>query len=240
MGSLLSLLAVLKAGKLLTSAGTMFLFMATYAAFWGWRYAVGIVALILVHELGHCAAALERRVPVSLPMFVPFMGAFVTLRGNRDVETEACIAFGGPFFGTLAAMGLQDWGMRTGNALLLAVAFAGFMMNLFNLLPVSPLDGGRICAVLGRRIWLLGAPLLIGYFVWHPSLAIFPVLLCVSPYVIQALRHDPKSCGSRIYYTVSAGTRIWYGAHYLGLAALLGLNAYVTHQELAKLVTPAS
>lgn len=237
MKLLLLLIGGLKWGKLLAGAGTMVLSLALYAAVWGWAFAAGFVALLLVHEMGHYLAARERGLPVGLPMFIPFLGAVITMqRAPRDVETEAYIAFAGPFLGTIGAFAVYGWALHTGSTLGLALAYSGFILNLFNLLPVAPLDGGRICAVLGPRIWLLGAPLLIGLLMWRPNPALFVVALLAVPRLMRALRHDPRTPASRAYYGVSATTRLEYMVLYFGLVALLALVALHTHRDLAALV----
>ncbi|QOT80757.1 hypothetical protein F7R26_025415 [Cupriavidus basilensis] len=106
---LLLLMGGLKMGKLLTTGGTMLLSIGAYALIFGWRYAVGFVLLILVHEMGHFLAARRRGLAVG------------------------------------------------------ALAYAGFFINLFNLIPLSPLDGGRVTAVLSPRIWFLGVPVLVAF-----------------------------------------------------------------------------
>ena len=191
------------------------------------------MALLFAHEMGHYAAARQRGLDVSAPAFIPFMGAFIALRDTpHDAETEAYVAFAGPFVGTLAAFAVYFWARSDGSALGLAVAYSGFFLNLFNLLPVSPLDGGRITSVLGPRVWLLGAPLLLGVMLWRPSPVLLVVLVVAIPQLVAAWRYDPRTAANRAYYGVSSEVKFEYAALYLGLVAVLGLIVYSLHGEL--------
>ncbi len=233
MKLLLLALAGAKFGKLLTTGGTMLLSLAVYATIWGWRYAAGFIALLFAHELGHVIAARQRGLPVSAPAFIPFMGAFITMRGQpENVETEAHVAIGGPLLGTIAAFGMYFWAREEDSQLLLAIAYAGFFLNLFNLLPISPLDGGRITAVLGPRIWFLGVPILLGLMLWRPSPVLIVVALMAAPQVMKAWRHDPAAPENVAYYGIPAQAKLEYMALYLGLAALLALMTEGVHEML--------
>ncbi len=151
----LLLFSGLKWGKLATSGGSMLLSLAVYASIWGWRYAAGFIALLFAHEIGHYVAARQRGLDVGAPAFIPFVGAWIALKDKPvDVETEAYIAIAGPVVGTVAALAVYLWARSEDSGLLLAISYAGLFLNLFNLLPISPLDGGRVTAVLSPRIWL--------------------------------------------------------------------------------------
>ena len=141
------LLSAGKLGKVLLTGGSMLVSVIAYAFVFGWRYAVGFVGLIFVHELGHYLAARQRGLQVGSLMFIPFVGAWTELKDvPHDAETEAWIGFAGPLVGSLAALGCYFAARESGSNLLLALAYAGFFLNLFNLIPLSPFDGGRILA----------------------------------------------------------------------------------------------
>ena len=133
---ILFLLTYLKLGlfsKLFISLGSMALSIMAYASLYGWRYAVGIVGLILVHELGHYFAARQYKVKVGLPIFIPFIGAGVELKEKPlNAELEAYLAYAGPFVGTLFSFFLYYWWRYYDNGLALALAHIGFIINLFN------------------------------------------------------------------------------------------------------------
>ena len=227
---LLLLFSGAKFAKLLTSGGTMLLSLAVYALIYGWKYAAGFVALIFVHEMGHFIAARQRGLDVGLPTFIPFVGAWVELKDQpHDAETEAYVGLGGPLLGTVGAIAAYFWARETDTRWLLAVAYSGFFINLFNLIPISPFDGGRITAVLSPRIWLLGVPILVALFAWRPSPMLLVMALLAAPQAWKAwkYRHDsPEALG---YYAVPSATKWEYGLLYLGLAGFLAVMSYDTH-----------
>ena len=211
---LLLLVSGAKLGKLFASGGTMLVSLVVYAFVFGWRYATGFIALLFAHEMGHFMAARQRGLAVGLPTFIPFVGAWIDLKEQpRDVETEAYVALAGPVVGT--------------------VAYAGFFLNLFNLMPLSPLDGGRITAVLSPRIWLVGVPLLIVFFLWHPNPILLLIALLAAPQVLKAWRYDPKAPENAVYYAISPRRRAEILAVYFGLAAYLAFMAYRTHELIS-------
>ncbi|HZF82942.1 MAG TPA: site-2 protease family protein [Burkholderiaceae bacterium] len=233
---LLVLLSAGKLGKLLTTVGTMLLSVVAYAFVYGWRYAAGFVGLIFVHEMGHYLAARQRGLDVGAPTFIPFVGAWIELKDQpHDVETEAWVGFAGPLLGSLAALACYFAARETGSKLLLALAYAGFFLNLFNLIPLSPFDGGRITAVLSPRVWLLGVPVLAALFLWRPSPLLILVAVLAAPQVLKAWRYDPQAPENRDYYAVSTETRTTYALYYLGLLGFLAVMAHDTHEMLGGL-----
>ena len=122
-----------------------------------WGIGIGIAAMIVIHEAGHMLAAKRKGLPVSLPLFIPFIGAFILLKKHpRDAQTEAYIALGGPVIGTAGALLAYVLGVAFESTTLLVTAYIGFLLNLFNLLPIHPLDGGRIAAAVTRWLWAGG------------------------------------------------------------------------------------
>lgn len=230
---LLFLFSAGKLGKVLTTGGTMLVSVVAYAFVFGWRYAAGFVGLIFIHEMGHYLAARQRGLDVGAPTFIPFVGAWIELKDQpHDVETEAWVGFAGPLLGSIAALACYFVARHTGSQLLLALAYAGFFLNLFNLIPLSPLDGGRITAVLSPRVWLLGVPVLVGLFFWRPSPLLILLAVLAAPQVIKAWRYDPQAPENRDYYAVSNETRVTYALYYLGLLAFLAVMAHDTHEML--------
>jgi Zn-dependent protease len=230
---LLLLLSGAKFGKLLLSGGTMLLSLVVYAFVYGWKYAAGFVALLFIHEMGHYIAARQRGLPVGLPTFIPFFGAWIELKQMpHDAETEAWVGLGGPALGTLGAL-LCFFIARAWDAdWLMAVAYAGFFLNLFNMIPLSPFDGGRITAVLSPRIWFLGVPILVGLFFWRPSPMLILIALIASPQLWKAFKYRNDSEEAQTYYAVSTAKKWEYGFYYLVLAAFLALMMYDAHELL--------
>src|SRR5213080_337254 len=130
---------------LLKSGGTMVLMIWVYTMMWGWKFAVGFVVLLFVHECGHLIVARFWGLRVGAPVFIPFMGAFIALKeAPRNAWIEAQVGIGGPMLGTMGAAVCEAIHIATGNPLFGALAYTGFFLNLFNLAPVGFLDGGRI------------------------------------------------------------------------------------------------
>lgn len=226
----------LKFGKLLATGGTMLLSVAAYALIFGWRYAAGFVLLLLVHELGHYVAARQRGLDVGAPVFIPFVGAWIQLKElPHDADTEAYVGLGGPFAGTLASLACYFAARDTGSDLLLALSYAGFFLNLFNLIPLSPFDGGRITAVLSPRIWLVGIPVLVGLFLWRPSPMLILMALLALPSALRAFRYDPSLPENRAYYGTSLESKVTYTCAYLALVCLLAVMAHDVHKMLGGL-----
>ena len=234
MKLLFLLFAGAKWGKIFASGGTMLLSLAVYASIWGWPYAAGFIALLFCHEMGHFIAARERGLNVGLPTFIPFVGAWIQLKDMpHSVETEAYVGFAGPFVGSIAAFVTYFAARHYDSNLLLAVSYSGFFLNLFNLLPVSPLDGGRITAILSPRVWLIGAPLMAALFFYRPSPVLIVVAVVALPQLLKAWKYDPQAPENIAYYSVPTRVRIEYAALYLGLAGLLAIMAYDVHEMLA-------
>jgi Zn-dependent protease len=232
MGKLLIwLLAAGKMGKLLMSGGSMLISMAAYSWIYGWKYAAGFVLLIFVHEMGHYLAARQRGIDTGLPTFIPFVGAWIALKDMpQDAETDAYIGFGGPLLGSAAAMACYFAARETGSNLLLALAYSGCMLNLFNLIPILPLDGGRITSVISPKVWLVGVPLLAGLFFVQPSPMLILIGILALPHLKTALSDSASTQAG--YYAVASETRINYAVMYLGLAAFLAMISYSIHRML--------
>ena len=233
MKALLALLAAGKFGKLLVSGGSMILSVFVYAITFGWRYAAGLVALIFAHEMGHYMAAKKRRLNVGLPTFIPFVGAWIELKEQpMDSETEAFVGIAGPMLGSAAALLCYLVALESGSRLLLALSYSGFMLNLFNLIPLSPLDGGRIVSVISPKIWLIGVPLLIGLFFWKPSPLLVLIAVLALPQIWKVFRGSEAE--NARYYNAPLAVRWQYGFQYLALGAFLSIMAYELHEVLDK------
>jgi Zn-dependent protease len=230
---LLLLLSGAKLGKLLTTGGSMLLSVVLYAFVFGWRYAVGFVALMFIHEMGHYIAARQRGLAVGLPTFIPFIGAWVELKDlPHNAETEAYVGLGGPMLGTVGAVACYFLARNEGSTWLLAVAYSGFFLNLFNLIPLSPFDGGSITAVLSPRIWLLGVPVLGALFVYRPSPMLLIIALLAAPQVWKAIKYRSDSPEAATYYAVPTRTKWKYGLFYVALLGFLALMTHDVHEML--------
>lgn len=227
------LLKGFKLGKVLTTTGTMLLSIAVYAMFYGWRFAAGFVILLFVHEGGHYIAARKRGLDVGAPTFVPFVGAWIQMKQMpHDAETEAYVGLGGPFAGTLAALACYFLARHFDSPLLLALSYAGFFLNLFNMIPLSPFDGGRITAVLSPRIWFAGVPVLVGLFFVRPSPILIVMAVLALPQLQRAWKYDPTNPENLRYYGIEPSVKLTYAFYYLALLAFLALMTFGVHDML--------
>jgi Zn-dependent protease len=227
------LLTGLKFSKVLLSGGTMLISLMVYGFIFGWPYAAGFVVLLFVHEMGHYIAARQRGLAVGLPTFIPFLGAWINMKDlPHNAETEAYVGLGGPLLGTVGAIAAYFWARDTGTDWLLAVAYAGFFLNLFNLIPISPFDGGRITAVLSPRIWLLGVPVLLALFWWRPSPMLLLMALLAAPQAWKAWTWRSSDPLAQTYYAVPTAQKWTYGLIYIGLAGFLAVMTHDTHAML--------
>ena len=238
MGKLLILLfSAGKLGKMLTTGGTMIISIVAYSWIFGWPYAVGFVLLIFFHEMGHYLAAKQRGLDVGAPTFIPFVGAWIELKDQPlNVETEAYVGFAGPIVGSVAALACFVLAREYNSQLLLALAYSGFMLNLFNLIPISPLDGGRITAIISPKVWLFGVPLLAALFFYHPSPMLILIAILAYPQLKIAWDHfrhgNPDETSE--YYNTPLNTRVNYGVLYLGMIVFLSMMTYSLHTELGR------
>jgi Zn-dependent protease len=211
----------------------MLLSVALYATAFGWRYAAGFVALLLIHELGHYAAARRKGLAVGAPIFIPFVGAYIALKQQpHNVETEAYVAMAGPLLGTFGAFAIYALARYQESDLLLAVSYAGFLLNLFNLLPISPLDGGRITAIVCPRGWLFGVPLMLAAFFLYPSPIFIVIAIAAWPKLKQAWSYDARAPENIAYFSASRETQLEYVFLYLTLTVVLAAMAYSVHMLL--------
>ena len=207
-----------------------------YAQLFGWAFGVGIVLLILIHESGHVVVARIMGLPVTLPVMIPFLGAFVSMKQQpRSVAQESIMAIGGPVLGSIAAglcyLGYLSMPTSTTGQLLRALAYFGFLINLFNLIPLTPLDGGRVTSLLSK--WFNVAGLLIAagllLFEMQVGTTVSPVLFLVLIFGAFATWQRFRSTAlNPAYYAVDAQTKVIVGSLYLALLFALGLGMLQT------------
>jgi Zn-dependent protease len=216
---------------ILKSGGTMILSMGVYALVFGWQFAVGFVLLIFVHECGHLLVAQKFGLKVSAPVFIPFMGAFILLKDQpRNAWMEACVGIGGPMLGGLGALACNYMGQVFDMPLLIALAMSGYFLNLFNLLPVGFLDGGRIVTALSRWLWLPGMALLILVGVTRPNLIVWLMIIYSFPRVFSLFRK--RTPEEERYFEVTPSQRWTMSLLYFGLIAVLAVGQHIAHEQL--------
>jgi Zn-dependent protease len=176
---------LLKFGKLSGTFISFGLSLLIYIGLFGWQFGLGAILLIAVHESGHMIFARAQKLPVSNPFFLFGFGAVVTTRGFRDARQEAIVAIGGPVVGTAAALLCYAFALALPEGqtryLFLALAYWGCLVNLFNLIPMSPLDGGRVASAVSKWANVAGIGVLVvligGY--WASGANINPFLIII-------------------------------------------------------------
>jgi Zn-dependent protease len=227
--------ALLFAGKakFLTTSGSMLVSVAAYSLIWGWTFALGFVLLLLVHEMGHVIQLRREGVEASAPMFIPFLGAVVAAKSlGDDAAAEARVGLAGPVLGTLGAIAVFVAGESLDSEFLRALAFTGFFLNLFNLIPLTPLDGGRAMAAMSPWMWFVGLFLAVGFaFAFPNPIIILIVLVGVWDTFRRWKRLKEGGDEQRSYYRVTPRTRLLVLAVYLGLIAVCVLGMDLSHIE---------
>jgi len=208
---------------LLKTGGTMLLSIGVYALLWGVWFAVGFVLLLFVHECGHLLAAKRFGLKVSAPMFIPFLGALILLKESpRNAWVESVVGIGGPLLGSLGALICEGLYLTTGNLLFRGLAYSGFFINLFNLMPVGFLDGGRIVTAISPWLWLVGVPILVYLLITQFNFILLLVLIMCVPRVISLFR--PQTDEERRYFEVTQQQRVIMSVLYFGLIVALVLG----------------
>lgn len=222
--AVLSKLAV--AGKVLLPFLSALASLAAYAWLFGWQFGLGIVVLLFAHEMGHYVIIRAKGLPASWPVFIPMLGAYVAMRRMPvNARDEAEIAIAGPFAGAMASA-LCLWLYHvTGLTVLLPLAYFSFLINLLNLIPVSPLDGGRIVGAISRWIWPIGLVLLgIAFLYTHSILLI--ILLWLG--FLETISRFRMAAIAGSYYRIPLLSRAYITIFYFGLAAALAIGMFAT------------
>jgi len=224
------LLLLLPKLKVLTTSASMLVSVAAYAIIWGWKFAVGFVALLFVHEMGHVIQMKREGVKVSGMLFIPFLGAAVGARSmGGNALAEARIGLAGPVLGTLATAALVPLAVAGDSDFLRALAFTGFFLNLFNLAPVVPLDGGRAMAAMAPWMWFAGFAVMLGFFVVFPNPILILILLFAGMETWRRWRTRRQGMeGNEAYYRVKPAHRLAVAVVYVGLIAFCAIGMDLT------------
>ena len=219
--------------KFLATSASMLVSVAAYALIWGWKFAVGFVALLFVHEMGHYIQLRREGVKPSGMLFVPFLGAVVGARSlGGSALAEARVGLAGPILGTIGCLVPVGIYLAGGDEFWRALAFTGFFLNLFNLLPVVPLDGGRAMAAMAPWMWFVGFGAIVALVFVAPNPILILILIFggLETYRRWKQRKSGEE-GNTDYYTVRPLHRLAVGAVYVGLLVALGVGMDLTHLE---------
>lgn len=231
-GSLLAGGLVLAKGAKLMKLKTlisMLIAVGAYALFWGWPFAVGFVLLIFIHEMGHALVLRQQGIRAGAPVFIPFVGAVIAMKElPRDAWVEALVGIGGPALGTVGAAACLGVAWVLGSGFWFGLASVGFLLNLFNMLPISPLDGGRITGVISRWLWIPGYVL--GAGVWYVTRSpILGIILLLGIFQVwRSFKARPET-----YYSVPMRKRLVMTAAYFGLMAVMAAGMMVADAGVA-------
>src|SRR5215210_4435808 len=207
--------------KFVGTALTMLVSIGAYALLFPVWFAVGIVVLIWVHEMGHVVQLRREGIAASAPMFIPFLGAFVAMKQMpKDALAEARVGLAGPVLGTLGGLAALGLYALTGEHLFLGLAYFDFIINLFNLAPLLPLDGGRAVGAMSPVFQLLGLVVMVALFFVAPIMAFIALLGLPELWHRWKTRNTPEG---RAYYDLPLRQRVTVGLVYLGLIVVLGL-----------------
>jgi Zn-dependent protease len=195
----------LKFGKFLTTGLSMMLMIIVYTYVYGWKYAIGIVLLLFIHEMGHLTASRRLGIDTSLPMFLPFIGAIIQMKeAPKDAKTESIIGIAGPIFGVFGAFACLYIGEVFNSVLLLALAYFGFLLTVFNLIPAHPLDGGRIVTAISLKFWMVGIPVMVFFslYFFNPISILISILAIKKAWEVWKDRENPLQNGFFLFLAV--------------------------------------
>ena len=210
--------------------------IAIYSLIFGWQFAVGLVVLLFIHEMGHALVMKLKGIPVGGLIFIPMLGAAVLMRQMpKNAQDEAEVGIAGPIAGAIASgvcLALAELTPHV-TTIWVPLAYFGFFMNLFNLVPVPPFDGGRVLGAIDRRIWIVGFLALLGFQIWQwingfsNIFLLFFIIIAATQ--LWSRRGLHTGAAAQEYYNVPVGTRIALSVLYFGLAAALVLGMSIAH-----------
>src|SRR6266566_5728192 len=208
--------------------------VAVYSLIFGWQFAVGLVLILFVHEMGHAVVMKLKGIPIGGMIFIPLLGAAVIMKQMpRNAKDEAEVGIAGPVAGALAAMVCLALAHIYPDTVWAPLAYFGFFINLFNLIPIVPFDGGRVLAAIDRRIWIIGFIGLVAFQIWswlngnHSLFLLLFVVLAATQ--LWSRGRVPNTPEAKAYYDVPVGERIVLGLAYFGLAAVLVVGMSISH-----------
>lgn len=216
--------------------------VAVYSHLFGWSFAVGLVVLLFIHEMGHAIVMRLKGIPVGGMIFIPLLGAAVFMRRMpSNARDEAEVGIAGPVAGALAALAClliaHQMFESTGLPGIWApLAYFGCFLNLFNLIPLTPFDGGRVLAAIDRRIWIIGFVVLIAIQIWqwlmHSTSIWLLLFIIIAATDFWARRGFKKSPEVQAYYAVPLAERVIIGLAYFALAAALVVGMALAHDMM--------
>jgi len=224
------------AGQFAIAGGSMALSIAAYAVYlhkYPFALVLGFVLIILIHEIGHAVVIRAKGLRAGVMVFIPFIGGAVTLRDQpRSAYDDAQIGLAGPICGTAASLVVLQLYKWLGEPIYLAIAAAGFMVNLINLIPIGMLDGGRISGAVTKWMWVFGGGILVYKVIRQPNPLMWLILLLAAFQVYASIVREKND---KAFYDVTVGQRAGIAAAYFILVIFLGHQTFVNLNRLAAL-----
>lgn len=181
-------LSLLKLSWLITKFWSLWLSLGLYIAAFGWSFAWMLVIVLILHESGHYIWARAYKLNPGLPAFVPFLGAFVAMKKlPKDEASHAWVAFAGPLIGGVTSALIYGLGANLDNTWMMATGNLGFILNLFQLIPARPLDGGYVVSAISKKLMIPGACLIFAFAIFRQSLFLFIIGVIAVMDVLSAL-----------------------------------------------------
>ena len=212
------------------AGGSFVVTIAAYTTQYPFAVVFGFVAITLVHEIGHAVVIRAKGLRAGFMVFIPFIGGAVTLKDQpRTVFDDALIGLAGPFLGTMASLAVLQFYKWTDDPLYLLVAFLGFAINLFNLIPIGMLDGGRISAAITKWMWVIGGGAVVYKVIDQPNPLIILIAVLAAFQVYASIvreKTDPR------FYEITGGQRAAIAVLYFALVIFLGHQAWLTYDRL--------
>lgn len=225
-------LLAFKAIPFLATGGTLLLSFGLYALWQGPWFAAGLVAMILVHEMGHVIEIRRQGMKATAPIFIPFMGAAIFQRSHpTDALSQAKIGIAGPLLGTVGAVVAYALYGATGFVPLLLTAYLGFWINLFNLIPAGMFDGGWILAPVSKWIQVVGLAVLAGLILFA---GLNPIILIFLVFSIPTIISRFRFADAPYFTSVPVAARWGMGVAWLVLAVFLGFATLQSDAQLQR------
>jgi Zn-dependent protease len=210
--------------KLLGVSWTFLLSLWIYVVIFGWKLAVVVILLLLAHELGHYFAFRAYGLPARLPAFVPMIGAFTVGKPPDDLEQDAYIALAGPLVGLGLAAACFAIGAQRNDRFWYAVADLSAFLNLFNMIPMPPFDGGRVIAALWPPLWIAGFAAFVAFSILLHIPLLFVAIIGILglPAMGATIRGHADPRAERMTFAARVRVSLWYLATVLGLFLVMG------------------
>jgi Zn-dependent protease len=212
------------------AGGSFVVTIAAYTTKYPFELVTGFVVITLIHEIGHAVVIRAKGLRTGFMVFIPFIGGAVTLKDQpRSVYDDAQIGLAGPFAGvaaSLASLQIYKW---LGDPLWLLIAFAGFVLNLINLIPIGMLDGGRISAAITKWMWVFGGGAVVYQIVNKPN----PLTILIGVLaVFQVYASIVREREDKRFYEITAGQRAAIAIVYFALVIFLSHQTWMAWDRL--------